>query len=288
MTAPLPVLGSRDPWAGGAVAPGVMCLLAPNPGPMTLDGTNTWILSDPGRRASLVIDPGPADESHLAAIEEECRSTDCPISAILLTHGHADHSEGASLLARRAGSGRGSGQGGVPVRALDPQHRLGDEGLQAGEVVTLGDLELRVVATPGHTWDSLSFVVPSHSAVLTGDTILGRGTTVVAHPDGRLDQYLSSLEKLRTIADEHGLQRVWPGHGPALSDPVTVVRDYLVHRRARLDQVASVLEGGAGSLWEVVEIVYADVPRQVWPAAALSVAAQLQYLGRSDLIDLGD
>lgn len=275
MTGALPVLGSRDPWSGGLVRDDAICILAPNPGPMTLDGTNTWVLGS-GPRGCIVIDPGPADESHLTAIEERTRGMDAPIAVILLTHGHDDHSAGAVTLARRSGA---------EVRALDPHHRLGSEGLEAGEVVTVGDVELRVIGTPGHTWDSLSFHAPRWEAVLTGDTILGRGTTVVAHPDGRLDDYLASLQRLQTLAREHRLGWVWPGHGPVLADPATVVDEYVTHRRLRLDQVRRALDEGAETLWEVVETVYADVPRAVWPAAALSVAAQVEYLGRADLLD---
>ena len=278
MTRPLPLLGSREPWHGGPVAEGATCLLAPNPGPMTLDGTNTWILGG-GPTGCVVIDPGPAHEEHLAAIGRVCERAEARIELIVLTHGHDDHSAGARTLARHTGA---------PVAALDPAHRYGSQGLGAGDVVALGDVELRVVPTPGHTWDSLSFYAPRWGALLTGDTVLGRGTTVVAHPDGRLDDYVASLRRLQILAEETAAGWVWPGHGPVLADPVRVVAEYLDHRQARLDQVRGALDAGAQSLWEVVEAVYSDVPRHLWPAAGLSVAAQLEYLGRADLIDLGD
>ena len=190
-------------WSGGRFGAAGECLLAPNPGIMTLDGTNTWILRARARGAdsSIVVDPGPLDEAHLGPLQEAAGN----VTQVLLTHGHADHSEAAKEFASRVGCG---------VRALDPQHRLGGEGLGEGDVVALGDLEVRVVATPGHTSDSLSFVLPSERAVLTGDTVLGRGTTVVAHPDGKLGAYLDSLHRLRDLCDAQGIQHVWPGHGP--------------------------------------------------------------------------
>jgi glyoxylase-like metal-dependent hydrolase (beta-lactamase superfamily II) len=171
--------------------------------------------------------------------------------------------------------------GGVAVRALDPAHRLGAAGLAEAEVVDVDGLAVRVVSTPGHTRDSLSFVVDTGggAAVLTGDTVLGRGTTVVAHPDGRLADYLASLHRLEELAGELALTAVWPGHGPVLARPLDVVRAYLEHRARRLDQVRAAVEAGARTPRAVVEAVYAEVDRAVWPAAELSVRAQLEYLG---------
>jgi glyoxylase-like metal-dependent hydrolase (beta-lactamase superfamily II) len=238
-------------------------VLAPNPGPMTLDGTNTWILRAPDSQACVVVDPGPQDEEHLTGVAS-CG----PVAAILLTHGHPDHSEGAHRLAELTHA---------PVRALDPRHRLGDEGLGGGDVVAAAGLEIRVVATPGHSSDSLSFVLGGAGgavAVLTGDTILGRGTTVVAHPDGVLAEYLASLRRLRDLGDVI----VLPGHGPELPSAGVVAEQYLAHREQRLEQVRDALAAGASTAQQVVEIVYADVDRVLWPAATLSVLAQLEYL----------
>lgn len=254
-------------WHGGPVGPRAVCVLAPNAGVMTLDGTNTWVLRDHRGGPSLVVDPGPLDEGHLAAVAQVAGD----VRAVLLTHGHADHSQAARAFAERVGCG---------VRALDPAQRLGDEGLTDGDVVEVGDLEVRVVATPGHTSDSLSFHVPADHAVLTGDTVLGRGTTVVAHPDGRLGAYLGSLRRLRALADEHGATQVWPGHGPVLGDAPAVIDRYLAHRRERLEQVAEALRtlGPEATPRQVVERVYADVDPVLWGAAELSVRAQLEHL----------
>ncbi len=266
-----PALGEPVGWAGGVLGPGTVCVLAPNPGLMTLDGTNTWVLS--GEGTAVVIDPGPLDEGHLARCREAVEDAGARITQVWLTHGHSDHSEGAARFAELAG--------GVPVRALDPAHRLGEEGLAAGDRCMLGDRELVVVGTPGHTHDSLSFVLDDghQRDLLTGDTVLGRGTTVVAHPDGALGPYLDSLRRLRDLAEVAQACRVLPGHGPVLDDALAVVEHYLRHRQQRLDAVRAAVAAGERSVDEVVARVYADVDRMLWPAARLSVAAQLEYLG---------
>ncbi len=252
-------------WTGGQFGERATCVLAPNPGIMTLDGTNTWVLREGSR--SVVVDPGPLDESHLKRLLEVAGS----VAVVLLTHGHADHSEAARSFAERAGCG---------VRALDPEHRLGGEGLHDGEVVSVDGLEVHVVGTPGHTSDSLSFLLPQEQAVLTGDTVLGRGTTVVAHPDGKLGAYLDSLQRLHALAQRHELAQVWPGHGPVIVDALAVLDYYLAHREQRLDQVRDSLRvlGPDTSARAVVEHVYTDVDPVLWGAAELSVRAQLEYL----------
>ncbi len=254
-------------WSGGSFGAVAECVLAPNASIMTLDGTNTWILRDLSSSRSVVIDPGPLDAGHLTAVADRAGT----VAAVLLTHHHLDHSEGARSFATAAGCG---------VRALDPAYRLGTEGLGEGDVIAVGDLEIRVVATPGHTADSLSFVVPSESAVLTGDTVLGRGTTVVAHPDGELGAYLSSLDRLHALAVAQEARVIWPGHGPVIEDALAVLDHYVAHRRSRLQQVEAALAslGSDATPRAIVELVYADVDPVLWGAAELSVRAQLAYL----------
>ena len=263
-------------WAGGTFGTRGVCVLAPNPDIMTLDGTNTWVLREPGARRSVVVDPGPAIPAHLDAVAAAAGE----VGVVLLTHHHADHAEAAREFAERMGCG---------VRALDPAYRLGSEGLVDGDVVSVDGLEVRVVATPGHTADSLSFLLPAEGAVLTGDTVLGRGTTVVAHPDGELGAYLGSLDRLHALAAAHEVASVWPGHGPVVEDALGLLDFYIAHRRERLEQVAAALatlraaphpEGIAADELprRVVEIVYQDVDPVLWGAAELSVRAQLAYL----------
>ncbi|MEU1197459.1 MBL fold metallo-hydrolase [Streptomyces sp. NPDC005813] len=250
-------------------------VLAPNASAMTLDGTNTWILSEPGSTSAVVVDPGPLDDRHLRNVVDTAEKAGKRIALTLLTHGHPDHAEGASRFAELTGT---------EVRALDPALRLGDEGLGQGDVISVGGLELRVVSTPGHTADSLCFHIPADRAVLTGDTILGRGTTVVAHPDGRLGDYLDSLRRLRSLTVDDGVHTVLPGHGPVLEDAQGAVEFYLAHRAHRLAQVETAVENGYRSPAEVVAHVYADVDRSLWPAAELSVRAQMDYLREHGLI----
>ena len=152
----------------------------------------------------------------------------------MLTHRHRDHSAGAPRLAELTGA---------PVRAVDPAQRLGDEGLAAGDVLTQAGCELRVIATPGHT-DRLGLPgLPADGAVLTGDTVLGRGTTVIAR-DGSLGDYLGSLRRLRALADETELRALLPGHGPLLARPAETLDYYLAHRAERLDEVRAALAAG--------------------------------------------
>ncbi|MGW4404999.1 MBL fold metallo-hydrolase [Nonomuraea sp. NPDC004702] len=240
-------------------------LLAPNPSAMTLDGTNTWVI---GTRDAVVVDPGPDDEAHLLRVRDHLGER--RVTQILLTHGHADHSGGAKRFAELADA---------PVRALDPRHRLGDEGLGDGDVITVDGLELHVHATPGHSFDSLCFWLPQDRAMLTGDTVLGRGTTIIAQ-DGGLGDYLRSLDRLRAAAEGLGARALLPGHGPVLPDPIAALDGYIAHRRQRLDQIRAAQAQGARTPREVVEIVYADVDRSLWPAAEVSVRAQLDYLER--------
>jgi glyoxylase-like metal-dependent hydrolase (beta-lactamase superfamily II) len=243
-----------------AVTSSASVLLAPNPSPMTLEGTNTWMLRGAGAADSdgyIVIDAGPADESHLAAVAALGK-----VELILLTHGHPDHSGGSARLADLTGA---------PVLALDEQF---GQPLRAGDTIRQSGLTLEIIGTPGHSADSMSFYLPEDNAVLTGDTILGRGTTVVAWPDGELGPYLESLQRLR----EYGDAAVLPGHGPELPSAGRVAEDYLAHREERLAQVAKAVADGARTPREVVEIVYVDVSQVLWGAAELSVRAQLDYL----------
>jgi glyoxylase-like metal-dependent hydrolase (beta-lactamase superfamily II) len=236
---------------------------------MTLDGTNTWVIAEPGWASVIVIDPGPDDEGHLRRVLGTAQAGDRRVAQIVLTHGHPDHSAGAARFAELSGA---------PVAALDPAHRLGSEGLAAGAVLTWAGCELHVIGTPGHSPDSVSLLLAADGALLTGDTVLGRGTTVIGQ-DGGLGDYLQTLDELRALADSAGLRTLLPGHGPLLDDPAGVLDYYIAHRRERLDQVRAALAAGAKTPAEIVEIVYADVDRAVWPAAEVSVRAQLHYLG---------
>jgi glyoxylase-like metal-dependent hydrolase (beta-lactamase superfamily II) len=220
---------------------------------MTLEGTNTYVVDADGAGTAgggvVVVDPGPLLEEHLAEV-----ASYGPVVAAVLTHRHDDHAGGIDRFAAMTGA---------PV--LD-RTELREDG---GE---LGLAGLRVFHTPGHTADSVCYV--RGDVVFTGDTILGRGTTVVAYPDGNLTDYLRSLPRLRDLGDV----TVLPGHGPVLPSAREVASSYLTHRAERLEQVRAAIAAGDTTARQVVERVYADVDPILWPAAELSVRAQLAHL----------
>ncbi|MFE9325974.1 MBL fold metallo-hydrolase [Nocardia sp. NPDC052278] len=246
------------------VTPTAAVVLADNPGQMTLEGTNTWLLRAPGQSEYVLVDPGPKDKAHSETL---ARVTDGNIALTLITHRHHDHTGGIDRLVALTGT---------PVRARTAEFLRGsDAPLIDGEVIEAAGLRITVLDTPGHTKDSVSFVLDD--AVLTGDTILGFGTTVLDSTDGTLADYLASLDKLVEAGAGRALL---PAHGPDHPDLEPIARYYIEHRQERLDQVRAalrVLGPNAGAM-SVVRKVYADVDKRLWPAARSSVQAQLEYL----------
>jgi glyoxylase-like metal-dependent hydrolase (beta-lactamase superfamily II) len=244
------------------------CVLAPNPSLMTLDGTNTWVIAEPGSVRAVVVDPGPLDEGHLRRVQGQALVVGQAVALILLTHSHPDHAEGAATFAAMTGA---------PVLAADPAFRLGDEGLAPGTTITASGCEIHVVPTPGHTTDSVSLHLPADHALLTGDTVLGRGTTVIAN-DGNLADYLATLDRLRALTDQAELTTLLPGHGPLLTNPAATLDYYIAHRHERLAEITAALDAGDRTTQDILARVYHDVDRSLWPFAAWSVRAQLEYL----------
>jgi len=247
-----------------AVTDTASVLLADNPGLLTLEGTNTWALRGPGSDEFVIVDPGPDDDEHISRIAALGR-----IPLVLITHRHTDHTDGIDKLVELTGA---------TVRAVGSGFLRGLGGeLVDGEVIDAAGLTIKVLATPGHTADSLSFLL--EDAVLTGDTVLGRGTTVIDKEDGNLADYLDSLRRLRGL----GRLRVLPGHGPDLADLEAVAYGYLTHRHERLEQVRAALWdlGNEATTREIVEYVYVDVDEKLWDVAEWSVQAQLDYLRRA-------
>ncbi|WP_179470424.1 MBL fold metallo-hydrolase [Mycolicibacterium vinylchloridicum] len=236
-------------------------LLCNNPNIMTLDGTNTWVLRGPGSDEMVIVDPGPDDDEHIGRLAELGT-----IPLVLISHKHDDHTGGIDKIVELTGA---------VVRSVGSGFLRGLGGpLTDGEIIDAAGLLITVMATPGHTADSLSFLVDD--AVLTADTVLGRGTTVIDDEDGSLTEYLESLRRLQGL----GRRTVLPGHGPELDDLEAVTAMYLAHREERLDQVRQALRalGDDATARQVVEHVYTDVDEKLWDAAEKSVRAQLDYL----------
>ena len=236
-------------------------LLCDNPGVMTLDGTNTWVLRGPRSDEMVIVDSGPDDVAHIERIAALGK-----IALVLVSHKHGDHTDGIDMLVERTGA---------VVRSVGSGFLRGMGGpLADGEVIDAAGLRITVMATPGHTADSLSFLVDD--AVLTADTVLGRGTTVIDDEDGSLAAYLESLRRLKGL----GRRTVLPGHGPDLADLAQITAGYLAHREERLEQVRGALRllGEDATAKQVVAHVYTDVDEKLWPAAEKSTQAQLDYL----------
>lgn len=249
-------------------------MLAPNPGPMTLDGTNTLVIRQPGSQSIVVVDPGPLDDAHLARVRALGS-----IELILLTHNHLDHTQAAHALHAATTA---------PVRAFDSVLVRGAQPLADGDVIAAAGCEIEVVATPGHTADSACFVLHTDMArgsdrggtILTGDTILGRGTTVIADT-GSIADYLATLTRLRAM----GELAVLPAHGDPRGSLVQACTDLYEHRQARLNEIRDALiaidrepQTDAATIAAVTDAIYASVPERIRNAAERSTRAQLEYL----------
>ncbi|MFN2545376.1 MAG: MBL fold metallo-hydrolase [Actinomycetota bacterium] len=236
----------------------VFRILAPNPGPFTLEGTNTWVI---GRNPSAVIDPGPEDPDHVRVVARAAGA----VGAILVTHGHPDHAPGAALLAELVDA---------PVLAAAPQP--GQEQLRDDQVVEVGGARLRSVRTPGHASDHVAFLIEDGGALFTGDAVLGRGTTVINPPDGDLTAYLRSLDRMRDVSP----RTIYPGHGPTVFDAPGKLREYVEHRAMREQQVIDAIREGHPTIRDMVPLIYAVYPPELHELAGRQVLAQLMKLER--------
>ena len=250
------------------------CVLADNPSGMTLSGTNTYLLSAPESDTVIVVDPGPVEdaERHWDAVQEAAAGR--RVELILVTHRHGDHTGAVDLFHERSGA---------PVRAHSPEWCRQAEPLSPGEQIEAARVRVQVLHTPGHTSDSVCFHLPDDGpagSVLTGDTILGQGTTMLDHPDGTLADYLDSLDRLEAL----GQARVLPAHGPALDSVAQAAAQYRAHRQERLDQVRALLESrpeaerDAVTAEELAAEVYPGLSGTVQRVATQTMAAHLRHL----------
>lgn len=250
------------------LSPLVQRLRAPNPGPMTLTGTNSYIVGQ--GREYLVIDPGPDIESHVLALAKAVTQAGGHLQQILVTHGHPDHYPGALALSQLAGA---------PVAAHSNAPFPHSLTLADGQIVQAGGATLTSIFTPGHAVDHLCFFLAEEKALFTGDNILGLGTSVVAPPKGDMADYLASLRLLDTQWSQ--AQVIYGGHGPEIKNPPAKIKEYLAHRQARQQQLIAALASGESTIAQLVERIYQDVDRHLWPAAARQVLAYLIMLERA-------
>ena len=244
-------------------------VLAPNASPMTLEGTNTYLLGTEESGAVIVVDPGPDDDNHFAAIQGAKGNAD--VAAVVITHHHHDHAEAAGWADRWR----------APLRAFDAGLVPGAEPLRDGDTIQAAGVLLSALHTPGHASDHLCLRVVDTDVVLTGDHVLGRGSTVVNWPDGDMTAYMDSLERLSRAPG----RAIYPGHGPQVTEPAVKINEYIAHRREREAQIVAAIQDGATDAPAIVKAVYTDVPVMLHPAAERSVRAVLAMLADAGKID---
>lgn len=272
--------------AASPITPGVVRVVARNPGPLTFKGTNTYLV---GATSLAVIDPGPDDAAHRDAILKAAGGR--PVSHILVTHAHRDHVDGAMALSQLTGApiaafARRNAPAGIgaadPERteyvnhAFHPDIVLGD-----GDSVRGEDFTLDAIHTPGHAPDHLCFALRRRGIVFSGDHVMAWNTTVVAPPEGRMATFLASLQKLLA---RRGDTLYLPGHGGRLEQPRRTVKAYLLHRRWREETILTAIRDGAPTIRRIVPVVYQELDHKLVPAAALSVLAHVEHLIEKGLL----
>lgn len=259
------------------VGPRIRRVIAENPSPFTLYGTGTYII---GTGSVAVVDPGPADPQHVQSILDATRNE--TISHILVTHTHMDHSPGCALLKRRIDAptfaygphGAGKLEEGVPVEEGGDMEFKPDRLVRHGDVIEGDDWSVECVYTPGHTSNHMCYQLREEKALFTGDHIMGWSTSIISPPDGDMRAYMASLELLLERDDAV----YWPTHGPRIDTPRELVRAFIAHRYEREAQIKQCIGKGVHKIRDMVPMMYTGTPEFMYPAAARSVLAAVEYL----------
>jgi glyoxylase-like metal-dependent hydrolase (beta-lactamase superfamily II) len=252
-------------------------VIAKNPSPFTLYGTGTYII---GNGQVAVVDPGPADPQHIQAIFDATRGE--TITHVLVTHTHTDHSPGCALVKKRVDAptyaygphGAGKLEEGVPVEEGGDMDFVPDQLVRHGDIIQGGDWSVECVYTPGHTSNHMCYQLREDQALFTGDHVMGWSTSIISPPDGDMAAYLASLELLLGRDDKV----YWPTHGPRIEHPKELVRAFIEHRREREVQILECVGQGVATIRDMVPIMYTSTPEFMFPAAARSVLAAVEYL----------
>lgn len=266
------------------LAPGVARIVANNPSVFTFKGTNTYII---GSDDLAIIDPGPEDEAHLAAVLDYVGGR--PVSHIVITHTHRDHVDGLERMAEATkatvcGYGRAKGNEGALSNPRGTEYIdasfAPDIVLTDGKTVSGSNWTLEALFTPGHAPDHLCFALPEQNVFFSGDHVMGWNTTVVAPPEGSMAHYMASLEKLVGRPDRVFL----PGHGGQIADPQRMVRGYMVHRNWREQAILGAIRDGNSTITGIVQLIYKGLDERLINAASLSVQAHVDHLIEKNLV----
>jgi len=257
------------------VAPGIRRVIAANPGPFTYTGTGTYII---GTGNVAVIDPGPLDDDHIAAILKAVKGE--TITHILITHTHSDHSPAAAPLKAATGAQtygfgpHGGAEGSNSMEHAGDRDFTPDHTLAHGDIIEGDGWSFEAVHTPGHTSNHMCFCYREEKSLFTGDHVMGWSTSVISPPDGNMTAYMDSLRLLLDRDDAV----YWPTHGPAITEPQDFVRSFIAHRENREAQILQCLKYDMRYVSAMVKSMYHDVPEYLHPAAALSVQAHLDHM----------
>lgn len=271
------------------IKPGLVRIVAENPGPFTFKGTNTYLI---GSKSLAVIDPGPMDQAHCTAILEAAQGR--PITHILITHAHRDHVDGLEALKAETGAqsvGFGRAQLAIPEALKSPSGKdfvdldfAPDVAVTDGQIIEGEDWELEALHTPGHAPDHVCFHLMGRGVVFSGDHVMSWNTTVIAPPEGRMADYLQSLQRLLEMDSDLYL----PGHGGRLDDARRTVKAFLLHRQWREQAVLGAIRRKGATVREMVAMIYRDIDEKLLAAAGLSVMAHVEHLREQGSIAYAD